>query len=105
MPLGETKVKGERWWVGKIPPCLHGCGRTGAIHQKTDPLKPPAAGQIEDGCIHTLRKAEVVGMEQRWLAVLVLPGLGTEPGRSAPDHAIQKCGGEHQHQGRGVEQR
>ena len=34
---------------GKTPPCLHGCGRTGTIHQKTGPLKPSVAGQIEDG--------------------------------------------------------
>ena len=62
-------------------------------------------GQIEDGRIHALRQAEVVGMEQRWLAVLVLTGLGTEAGRSAPDQGIQQRGCEHQHQGRGLEQR
>ena len=84
---------------------LHGGGRAGTIYQKTGPLKPSALGEIDDRGIHALRQAEVVGMEQRWMAVLVLPGLGTEPGRSAPDHGIQKCGGEHQHQGRGVEQR
>ena len=78
MPLGETEVQGERWWIGKVTPGLHGGGRTGTIHQKTGPLKPPALGQIEDGRIHALRQAEVVGMEQRWLAVLVLTGLGTE---------------------------
>ena len=62
-------------------------------------------GQIEDGCIHALRQAEVVGMEQRWLAVLVLTGLGTEAGCSAPDQGIQQRGCEHQHQRWRLEQR
>ena len=82
MPLGETEVQGERWWVGQVIPCLHCCGRTRTIHQKTGPLKPSASGEIDDRCIHTLRQAEVVGMKQWWLAVLVLTGLGTESGLS-----------------------
>ena len=105
MPLGETEVQGERWWVGKVSPRLHGGGRTGTIHQKTGLLKPTALGQIEDGCIHALRQAEIVGVKQWGLAVLVLTGLGTEAGRSAPDQGIQQRGCEHQHQGRGMEQR
>ena len=98
-------MQAERWWVGKVSPRLHGGGRTGTIHQKTGPLKPPALGQIEDGCIHALRQAEVVGMEQRWLAVLVLTGLSTEASRSAPDQGIQQRGCEHQHQRWRLEQR
>ena len=105
MPLGEAEVKCEWWWIGKITPGIDSIGRTGAIHQKTGPLNPPALGQIEDGCIHALRQAEIVGVKQWGLVVLVLTGLGTEAGRSAPDQGIQQRGCEHQHQGRGLEQR
>ena len=57
-----------------------------------------ALGQIEDGCIHALRQAEIVGVKQRWMPLLVLAGLCTEESRSAPDQGIQQCGCEHQYQ-------
>ena len=85
-------MQAERWWVGKVSPRLHGGGRTGPIHQKTGPLKPPALGQIEDGRIDALRQTEVVGMEQRWMPLLVLAGLSTEASRAAPDKGIQQRG-------------
>ena len=88
MPFGETEMQGERWWIGKVTPGLHGVGRTGTIHQQTGPLKMAAAGEIEDGCIHALRQAEVVGVKQRWLADPILTGLSTEASCSAPDQGI-----------------
>ena len=105
MPFAETEVEGEWRGFGKPAPGLHGVGRTGSIHQKTRSLELSVAGKIDDGRIHATSQAEIVGMEQWWLAVVELKGLSTEAGRSAPDEGIQHRVCEHQYQGRGLEQR
>ena len=78
MPFGEAKVKGERWGGRKLAPGFHGVRCTWTIHQKTGFLESSAAGEIDDGRIHAPGQAEVISMEQWWLALLVLTGLGTE---------------------------
>ena len=91
MPLGETDMQAERWWVGKVSPRLHGGGHTGGPFTRR--LAPEAGrfGQIEDGRIHALRQAEIVA-EAVGVGRSVPTGLGTEAGRSAPDRAFSSVG-------------
>ena len=102
--FGEAEVKGQGRGAGKVAPGRDSGLCTWPIHQKTRSLELSFSGEIDDRCINPISQPEVVGMEQRWLAVVALTGLGTEACSSAPDQGIQQCGCEHQHQGRSLEQ-